>query len=88
MVRLVPSTGNVTIPGIQVDAFLTLLPHLGLSLGSACNAGALEPSYVLTELGLSRDEAASSLGKGTTPEEVKMAVEDIVREVQELLALA
>lgn len=90
--RRLPNTSSVTIPGIEADALLTHLPYLGLSLGSACNAGALEPSYVVTEIGLSREDAASSfrlsLGKATGPEEVKVAVSDIARGAKELLALA
>lgn len=76
-----PGTSSVTVPGLEADALLANLPGLALSLGSACNSGAIEPSYVLTELGLSREAAAStfrlSLGRWTTLTEVQKASRDI-----------
>lgn len=87
-----PNTSSVTLPGLEADALLAHLPYLGLSLGSACNSGAIEPSYVLTELGLSREDAAStfrvSLGKGTQPKDIQAAVADIARAAELLAALA
>ncbi|GGO38463.1 cysteine desulfurase family protein [Deinococcus humi] len=78
-----PNTSSVTVPGVEADALLMHLPNLGLSLGSACNSGALEPSYVLTELGLSGEIASStfrmSLGKNTSREDVQRAVTDIAQ---------
>lgn len=67
--RRLPNTSSVTVPGLDADALLANLPGLALSLGSACNAGAIEPSYVLTALGVTREEANStfrmSLGRWT-----------------------
>jgi cysteine desulfurase len=59
-----PGNSSVTLPGLEADALLMHLPGFALSLGSACNSGALEPSYVLTALGLSRDEADSTFRVG------------------------
>lgn len=76
-----PNTSSITVPGVDADALLANLPRLALSLGSACNAGAIEPSYVLTEIGLSRDDAAAtfrmSLGRYTTPQELDTALAEI-----------
>lgn len=76
-----PNTSSVTVPGLEADALLANLPGLALSLGSACNAGAVEPSYVLTAMGLSREDADAtfrvSLGRPSTAEEVQEATQQI-----------
>ncbi|MFC6593155.1 cysteine desulfurase family protein [Deinococcus lacus] len=83
-----PNTSSITVPGVEADALLMNLPRLSLSLGSACNSGAIEPSYVLTEVGLSRDLAAStfrlSLGKYSEAEALAEAIEDLVVVVHDL----
>lgn len=83
-----PNTSSVTVPGLEADALLANLPFLALSLGSACNSGALEPSYVLTELGLSREQAAASfrisLGRGTQREDLQVALADVAQAVRRL----
>lgn len=83
-----PGTSNVTLPGVEADALLANLPGLALSLGSACNSGAIEPSYVLTQIGLSREAAASSfrlsLGRWTTPTDIELASEHIGRAAEHL----
>ena len=73
-----PNTSSITVPNLEADALLTHLPYLGLSLGSACNSGAIEPSYVLTEIGLSRDLASStfrmSIGRLTTAKDLNKSL--------------
>ena len=53
-----------------------------MGTGSACTAGAMEPSHVLTAMGLSREEASStvrvSMGRFTTEEEIPRAVHEIM----------
>jgi cysteine desulfurase len=48
-------------------------------MGSACSTGAIEPSRILLEMGLTRDETTSSLrfslSRFTTKEEIDQAVE-------------
>lgn len=83
-----PNTSSVTIRGVEADALLANLPYLALSLGSACNSGALEPSYVLLALKLTREEAEAtfrlSLGRWTTLESIKMAVKEISQAARKL----
>jgi cysteine desulfurase len=59
------------------------LEGVEVSMGSACAAGAVEPSHVLLAMGLSRDEARSSLrislGWSTTADEIERAAEIIAR---------
>jgi cysteine desulfurase len=54
------------------------LKGLSVSTGAACSSGAVEPSHVLTAMGLSPDRARGSirfsLGKQTTDEDVDFAL--------------
>ena len=58
-----PNTLNLTFPGVLGESMLIALDLEGInvSMGSACAAGSVEPSHVLLAMGLSHDEARSSL---------------------------
>jgi cysteine desulfurase len=58
-----PGTLNVTFPDVSGEAIMHLLDLKGIcvSTGSACNSGKNEPSHVLLALGLSEQEAKSSM---------------------------
>jgi cysteine desulfurase len=81
----IPNTLNLTFPGVLGESMLIALDLEGveLSMGSACAAGAVEPSHVLLAMGRSTDEARSSLrlslGWSTTAEEIARAGEIIPR---------
>ena len=49
-----PNTTNITFPGIEGEALVIALDLKGLacSTGAACSSGAVEPSHVLTAIGL------------------------------------
>lgn len=69
---------NIRIPGIDAHGLLMMLQaELAASVGSACNAGLIEPSYVLGAIGLTPDEARASLrlgfGRFTTLDEIDQA---------------
>ncbi|WP_291423473.1 cysteine desulfurase family protein [Deinococcus sp.] len=74
-----PRIVNVTIPGADGEALLMNLDMLGISAstGSACAAGTMQPSHVLTALGLSESDARASLrfsfGAATTQAEIAAA---------------
>jgi cysteine desulfurase len=71
-----PNTLNVTFPGCAGESLVVLLDLAGVavSAGSACAAGALEPSHVLLAMG--RDPSAArgglrlSVGPQTTADEI------------------
>ena len=74
-----PKIVNLTLPGADGEALLMNLDMLGISAsaGSACSAGTMQPSHVLTAVGLSETDARASLrfsfGAATTPQEVQAA---------------
>ena len=59
-----PHNLNITIPGIDGRQLAADVDHLALSTGSACAATLPKPSHVLIALGLSRQEADSSIRFG------------------------
>ena len=92
--RRVANTSNVTFPGAGGEALLIALDLEGIacSTGAACSSGAIEPSHVLTAIGLSDDEARStlrfSLGRGTTREEIEIAIQTIARVLARIRSLS
>lgn len=89
-----PNTTNLTFPGIEGEALIIALDLKGLacSTGAACSSGAVEPSHVLTAIGLSPDEARASirfsLGRHTTPGEIAAALEIVPAAVAQLRELS
>lgn len=79
--RRIPNTCNVLLPGAESESLLIALDLAGLacSAGAACSSGAVDPSHVLTAIGLSPGEARASVrlsvGCGTTPDEIDRALE-------------
>jgi cysteine desulfurase len=71
---------HIRFPGIESEALLVLLDDAGVcaSAGSACASGAIEPSHVLTAMGIPRHEALAavrfSLGATTTDADVDLAL--------------
>ncbi|HET9229432.1 MAG TPA: cysteine desulfurase family protein, partial [Thermoanaerobaculia bacterium] len=89
-----PNTSHVAFPGVEGESLLIRLDLAGyaVSTGSACSSGTVEPSKTLLAIGLSRDEALSSLrisfGMTNRPEEVDGFLDALSREVAELRRVA
>jgi cysteine desulfurase len=86
-----PQMTNISFPGVDGDALLAGLgKNVALSSGSACTSASMEPSYVLSALGLADDLAHSSLrlglGRYTAAEEVEYAIGQIGKTVAQLRA--
>jgi cysteine desulfurase len=85
-----PNTSHIAIPDVEGESLLIRLDVAGfaVSTGSACSSGTVEPSRTLLAMGLSRDEALSSLrvsfGMMNRPEEVDRFLDVLAREVAEL----
>ncbi len=79
--RRLANTAAFTVDGWDSISLLAALDLEGIcaSSGSACSAGSLEPSHVLSAMGLPRSRANSlirlSLGQETTEEEIHRTVE-------------
>ncbi|HET6931997.1 MAG TPA: cysteine desulfurase NifS [Candidatus Acidoferrum sp.] len=89
-----PNTSNILFPGLEGEALVIALDLKGLacSTGAACSSGAVEPSHVLTAIGLPATEARSSirfsLGRHTTETEIATALEIVPAAVAQLRRLS
>ena len=64
MTARIPGNLNLTFPTVTAAELMARTPDLCVSTGSACSSAEVEPSYVLTALGLPPDEAARTLRIG------------------------
>lgn len=85
-----PNNINICFKGVDSEALLVLLNESGVyaSAGSACTTGEPEPSHVLIALGLTADEASSSIRftiSGLTTKDELDATVDILKQSISLL---
>ncbi|HYT06072.1 MAG TPA: aminotransferase class V-fold PLP-dependent enzyme, partial [Rugosimonospora sp.] len=79
--RRAPNTSSLLLPGVESESLIIALDLAGLacSAGAACSSGAVDPSHVLTAIGLTPAEARASvrlsLGRTNTREEIDRALE-------------
>jgi len=87
-----PNTSNIAFGNVEAEGILLLLNQLDIcaSSGSACASGAIEPSHVLSAMGLSTELAHSSvrfsLGKYNTEDEVDHLLHHLPGVIQRLRA--
>jgi cysteine desulfurase len=87
-----PGTCNMCFRNIESESVVLGLDlkGIGVSAGSACTSGNVEPSYVLVAMGLPLDWAMGSvrcsLGRGTTAEDIEYVIESVVPLVGKLKA--
>jgi cysteine desulfurase len=78
-----PQTSSLAFPGTEAESLILALDlcGIGVSSGAACSSGSLEPSHVLTAMGLPHDRVQSSvrfsLGRETTVEEIDCVLETL-----------
>jgi len=77
-----PNTTNIAFAGVEAEAILLLLDQAGIcaSSGSACTTGSLEPSHVLTAMGISGERARGSV-------RFSLGIYNTVEDVDYLLAI-
>jgi len=84
------NTLNISFDRVEGEALLLNLDLKGIavSTGSACSSGSLEPSHVLTAMGVSvelvQNSVRFSLGRGNTEEEIDRAIEAVIEAVTRL----
>ena len=89
----VPNTTNISFSRLEAEAILLLLSEQGVcaSSGSACSSGSLEPSHVITAMGIDPKVAHGairfSLSKYTTDAEIERAMEVLPRVIARLRAV-
>ena len=90
----VPNTTNIVFDCLEGEAMVIALDLKGLSVstGAACSSGAIEPSHVLTAMGLSPDRARASLrfslGKQNNADDIDFALQLIPEVVTRLRDLS
>ena len=86
-----PNTANIRFARTDAEAVVANMDPVAVSTGSACSAGAIEPSAVLLAMGLSREAAFESvrfsLGRFTTAEEIEIAAQKTIAAVEYVRAM-
>ncbi|MFC4478516.1 cysteine desulfurase family protein [Flavobacterium chungangensis] len=76
------NTSNICFPGVNSEQLILALGNISVSNGASCSAVTSKPSHVLKAMGLSDEEALSSirfsLGRFTTFEEIDIAIERVL----------
>ncbi|MFC6244826.1 cysteine desulfurase family protein [Flavobacterium psychroterrae] len=82
------NTTNICFPGVNSETLILALQHISVSNGASCSSVTSEPSHVLKALGLSDENALSSirfsLGKFTTEKEILEVVERVLSLVKQV----
>jgi cysteine desulfurase len=90
----VPNTANIRFDGLEGEALVIALDLKGMAVssGAACSSGAVEPSHVLIAIGLSADQARSSirfsLGQQNDGQQVGALLDALPEVVQHLRVLS
>jgi cysteine desulfurase len=90
----IPNTMNVSFKGVEGESIILNLDlkGIGVASGSACTSGSLEPSHVLSAMGVPGDLAQSSLrfsfGRNNTMEDVDYVVEILPEIIAKLRAMS
>lgn len=88
--RRIPSNANISFDGCDGENLLFMLDLKGIavSTGSACSAGAVSPSHVLTSMGLEKERVKSAVrftfGKYNTQEEVEFTISALKQAVEKI----
>ena len=83
-----PNNVNVCFKYIEGETLLLLLneKHIYASAGSACASGSLEPSHVLTAIGIAHEDAYGSLRLTIGPETTIADVDEVVDLMKPIIA--
>lgn len=90
----IPNTMNLSFKGVEGESIILNLDlkGIGVASGSACTSGSLEPSHVLSAMGVPGDLAQSSLrfsfGRSNTIDDVNYVVEVLPEIISKLRAMS
>jgi cysteine desulfurase len=93
-VRRLPTTTNLAFDSIEGEGFVIALDLRGIacSTAAACSSGSLEPSHVLSAIGLPPEQARSSirlsLGRFNTDEDIDATLDILPAVVEQLRSLS
>lgn len=86
------NVSNICFKGCDASVMIGRMRNVAVSNGSACTSAVIEPSHVLTAMGLSNDDAFTSLrfslGKFNTEEEIKTTIKMISELTKMMLGYA
>lgn len=68
---------NITLPGIKANNLLKKTRHLSYSLGSACTSETLDPSPVLTAMGITKENCFCSFRLSFSAEITQSEIEQV-----------
>jgi len=92
--RRMPTTTNLTFDCVEGEGFVIAMDLRGIacSTGAACSSGSLEPSHVLSAIGLRPDQARGSirfsLGRYNTPEDIDTTLAILPAVVEQLRSVS
>jgi len=88
-----PHITNISFQYVDSEGLLmTFNQNIAVSTGSACTSASLDPSHVLTGMGMEDDLAKSSirfsLGRFTTEAEIDRVIQEVIKGVAEMRAIS
>ena len=92
MEHRLPGNLSIRFDGVDSESLLMGINDIAVSTGAACTAAKIEPSYVLKAIGLTDDQANSTLrfgiGRFNTEAEIDYAAERVIDTVKKLRELS
>ena len=82
-----PANINFSIPKIKAKEIIQSLKHTIISSGSACTSSSVDPSYVLSGMGLEKDVVESSLRVGIGRFSIKADIDNAVQDIYQTVKL-
>jgi cysteine desulfurase len=90
--KRLPGNLNFSLPLVEGQAWMSAIPEVAFSSGSACSAADAAPSHVLTALGLTDSMARRSVrfgvGRFNTAEEIQSAGKMLIEAYAKVSGLA
>ena len=76
------NTINICFPNFDANIFIAKYKNIAVSNGSACTAALVEPSHVLTAMGLTSEESLGSLRISLGIKNTKAEIKELIEKIQ------